>query len=45
MPYIKEENRTNLDRCIDDMIICLKTNIQNDNEKNPDSNPLPLMKT
>lgn len=39
MPYIKEENRTNLDRCIDDMIICLKTNIQNDNEKNPDSNP------
>jgi hypothetical protein len=39
MPYIKEENRANLDHCIDSMIDCLKTNIPNDNDKNPWSDP------
>jgi hypothetical protein len=33
MPYIKEENRTNLDNCINEMVVCLKTNISN-NEQN-----------
>jgi hypothetical protein len=39
MPYIKEENRANLDACISNMIACLKTNIPHNNEKNPYSNP------
>lgn len=39
MPYIKEENRLNLDDCIENMVKCLKANISNDNEKNPWSNP------
>lgn len=39
MPYIKEDNRANLDSCIDTMIKCLKSNIPNDNDKNPWSNP------
>ena len=34
MPYIKEENRTNLDSCIDSMVTCLKTNIPNSNSQN-----------
>lgn len=29
MPYIKEENRANLDDCIDSMISCLKGDITN----------------
>lgn len=39
MPYIKEENRLNLDDCIENMVKCFKANIPNDNEKNPWSNP------
>lgn len=39
MPYIKEENRTNLDNCVESMVGCLKTNVPNDNEKNTWSNP------
>lgn len=26
MPYIKEENRLNLDQCIEDMILCIESN-------------------
>lgn len=26
MPYIKEENRRNLDQCIEDMILCIESN-------------------
>jgi hypothetical protein len=39
MPYIKEENRLNLDDCIENMVKCLKSNIPNDNDKNPWSDP------
>jgi hypothetical protein len=37
MPYIKEENRTNLDDCIEDMVKCFKRNIEY-NSKNVWSN-------
>jgi hypothetical protein len=30
MPYIKEENRSNLDDCIDSMIKCFKKNVKHD---------------
>lgn len=39
MPYIKEDHRVNLDDCIDATVKCLKTNVPNDNDKNPWSNP------
>lgn len=39
MPYIKEDRRANLDECIESMVSCLKSNIPNDNDKNPWSNP------
>lgn len=39
MPYIKEDHRANLDDCIHTMVQCLKSNIPNDNNKNPWSNP------
>ena len=39
MPYIKEDHRANLDDCIDTMVKCFKTNVPNDNSKNPWSNP------
>lgn len=39
MPYIKENRRTNLDECIESMVVCLKSNIPNDNDKNPWSDP------
>jgi hypothetical protein len=35
MPYIKEDRRKNLDECIDVMVKCLKSNVPNDNIKNP----------
>ena len=38
MPYIKEENRYQLDCCIDRMVECLKENITH-NSNNPHSNP------
>jgi hypothetical protein len=39
MPYIKEDHRKNLDDCIDIMVNCLKSNVLNDNIKNPWSDP------
>lgn len=27
MPYIKEENRVNLDKCIDEITLCVKSNV------------------
>lgn len=39
MPYIKEENRANLDDCIENMVSCLKSSIVNNNEKNLYSDP------
>lgn len=39
MPYIKEDRRANLDECIESLVSCLKSNIPNDNDKNPWSNP------
>lgn len=39
MPYINEDRRSNLNDCIDSMVKCLKTNVSNDNEKNPLANP------
>jgi hypothetical protein len=39
MPYIKEDRRKSLDDCINVMVNCLKSNVPNDNEKNPWSNP------
>lgn len=38
MPYIKEENRYQLDYCIDRMVECLKGNVT-PNSDNPHSNP------
>ena len=38
MPYIKEENRHQLDHCIDRMVECLKGNVT-PNPDNPHSNP------
>ena len=35
MPYIKEDRRKGLDECIDVMVNCLKSNVPNDNIKNP----------
>ena len=32
MPYIKEENRANLDDCIENMVRCFKKNINHDPE-------------
>jgi hypothetical protein len=39
MPYIKEDRRKSLDECIDVMVNCLKSNVPNDNIKNPWSDP------
>ena len=39
MPYIKEDRRKSLDDCIDVMVNCLKSNVPNDNIKNPWSDP------
>ena len=39
MPYIKEDRRKGLDECIAVMVNCLKSNIPNDNIKNPWSDP------
>ena len=39
MPYIKEDRRKSLDECIDAMLNCLKSNVPNDNIKNPWSDP------
>lgn len=30
MPYISEDNRQNLDNCIEDMVVCLKSNLNKD---------------
>lgn len=38
MPYIKEQNRYQLDHCIDRMVECLKGNVS-PNQDNPHSNP------
>jgi hypothetical protein len=38
MPYIKEENRAQLDGCIEDMMYCLRGNVS-PNTDNPHSNP------
>lgn len=38
MPYIKEENRYQLDGCIEDMMGCLRGNVS-PNIDNPHSNP------
>jgi hypothetical protein len=38
MPYIKEENRYQLDGCIEDMMSCLRGNVS-PNIDNPHSNP------
>ena len=38
MPYIKEENRSQLDDCIDHMMECLRGNVS-PNSDNPHSNP------
>lgn len=38
MPYIKEENRANLNICIENMMMCLKENIEPSTE-NPHSSP------
>jgi len=38
MPYIKEENRGQLDHCIDRMVECLRGNVS-PTEGNPYSNP------
>lgn len=38
MPYIKEENRHQLDHCIDRMVECFKGNVT-PNAENPHSNP------
>ena len=38
MPYIKEENRYQLDGCVEHMIGCLKGNVS-PNKDNPYSNP------
>lgn len=39
MPYIKEDRRVNLDECIESLVLCLKSNIPHDNDKNPWSDP------
>jgi hypothetical protein len=38
MPYIKEENRSQLDGCIEHMMECLRANVS-PNKENPHSNP------
>lgn len=38
MPYIKEENRGQLDPCIDHLMECLRGNVST-NPDNPNSNP------
>jgi len=38
MPYIKEENRSQLDSCIEHMMECLRGNVS-PSQENPHSNP------